>query len=68
VVEEREIYLPGAGGRISVSCYDLERLHPGAEVAGPAVIWSPITTVVLPDGYRARVDGYRNLVMERVGQ
>jgi N-methylhydantoinase A len=68
VVEEREIYLPAAGGQITVSCYDLERLQPGAEVSGPAVVWSPITTVVLPDGYRARVDGYRNLVMERVGQ
>jgi N-methylhydantoinase A len=68
VVEEREVYLPSEGRQLTVSCYDLDRLEPGAEVRGPALIWSPITTVVLPGDQVARVDSYRNLVVERDNQ
>jgi N-methylhydantoinase A len=65
VVEEREVYMPSEGRQLTVPCFDLDRLAPGAEIREPAVIWSPITTVVLPSGQRAHVDSYRNLVIER---
>jgi N-methylhydantoinase A len=62
VVETREVYFPGEGA-VTVECFDFDRLHAGAHVPGPALIWSPITTVVVPSGSTARVDPYRNLVI-----
>jgi hypothetical protein len=32
-------------------------------IDGPAVIWSPITTLVLRPGQVARLDGFRNLLI-----
>jgi N-methylhydantoinase A len=43
--------------------YDFERLRPGNAVEGPAVVWSPITTLVVPVAYTARVDEYRSIVL-----
>ena len=52
-----------AGGLQDVPGYDFERLHPGHVVTGPGIVWTPITTLVVPPGQQARVDEYRNLVM-----
>jgi N-methylhydantoinase A len=63
LVERRQVYLPLARTLATVDCFDLDLLLPGAEVPGPAVIWSPITTVVVPSGHAGRLDPYRNLVI-----
>jgi hypothetical protein len=34
-------------------------------VPGPAIIWTPITTVVLNPDQAARVDEFKNLVIAR---
>jgi N-methylhydantoinase A len=47
--------------------YDFERLQPGNVVAGPAIVWTPITTLVLAPAQSARLDGYRNLVISMGG-
>ena len=44
-------------------CYDYGLLRPGNVVEGPAIIWTPITTVVIDSGQAARTDGYKNLVI-----
>jgi N-methylhydantoinase A len=46
-----------------VAGYDFERLRPGNAVEGPAIVWSPITTLVVPVGHTARVDEYRSVVV-----
>ena len=43
--------------------YDFERLRPGNVLDGPAIVWSPITTLVVPPGQRASVDEYRSIVV-----
>jgi N-methylhydantoinase A len=43
--------------------YDFERLSPGNVIEGPAVVWSPITTLVIRPGQVATVDGFRNLIV-----
>ena len=43
-----------------------ERLAPGEALAGPAVIVEDQTTTVVPDGFRATVDPFGYLVLERV--
>ncbi len=55
-------------GRLEeVPGFSFERLRPGNRLAGPALVWTPITTVVVARGYEARMDSYRNLVLERPG-
>jgi N-methylhydantoinase A len=50
-----------------VNGYDFERLTPGDVIEGPAVIWSPITTLVVRPGQVARLDGFRNLLIAPAG-
>jgi N-methylhydantoinase A len=49
----------------AVDGYQFDRLAPGNEVPGPAIIWTPITTVVLNPDQAARVDEFKNLVIAR---
>jgi N-methylhydantoinase A len=48
-----------------VKGYDFNRLLPGNQVQGPAIIWTPITTVVLNPNQVAGVDQLKNLVLTR---
>ena len=61
---ERPMFVEGetklAPGRI----YDFAKLHPGNRIAGPAVVHSAITTVVVQTGQTAQLDAWRNLVIE----
>ncbi len=43
--------------------YDWDALVPGQSVAGPAIVESPFTTVVVPPGSAGTVDAYRDLVI-----
>jgi N-methylhydantoinase A len=49
----------------AVDGYQFDKLMPGNEVPGPAIIWTPITTVVLNPDQVARVDEFKNLVIAR---
>lgn len=44
--------------------FDLARLQPGNEIAGPAIIEDATMTVVIPPDRRARIDHYRTLWLE----
>jgi N-methylhydantoinase A len=44
--------------------YDRDLLLPGDQFAGPALITEYSSTTVLPPGWKARVDCYRNLILE----
>ena len=59
---------PELGGLRSVpaALYARERLRPGNMVVGPAIVFQFDTTTVVPPGWVARVDGWGNLVIERV--
>ena len=45
--------------------YSFELLEPGNLIEGPAIIWTPITTLVVAADQRARIDEYRNIVVRR---
>ena len=54
-----------AGGRWQqAALHDRSALAVGAELAGPAVLTQPDSTVLVPGGWRARVDAWRNIAME----
>jgi N-methylhydantoinase A len=64
-VEARPLYLHTETfkGMVTANGYSFERLLPGNEVAGPALIWSPITTVLVQPGQQAQLDRYKNIVL-----
>jgi 5-oxoprolinase (ATP-hydrolysing) len=49
----------------SVPLYDRITLRPGAEIAGPAVIFETNATTVIEPDWQARCDGIGNLILER---
>jgi N-methylhydantoinase A len=50
----------------SGAAFQRDTLPPGAFFEGPAVVTQGDATSYIPMGWRARVDGFRNLVVERV--
>jgi N-methylhydantoinase A len=61
----RDLYFEDEGGTISTPVYDRNALQTGYTMTGPAVIEERITTVVVHPGWRASVDGFGNIIMER---
>jgi len=61
---QRRAYFPEGGGLIECPVYDRYALDDGATLRGPAIIEERETTVVLLPGDRARVDEYRNLLVD----
>lgn len=53
------------GQALSVPTLDRSELECGAEIGGPALIFDPVSTTVVEPGWRARVDGRRNLILHR---
>jgi N-methylhydantoinase A len=66
VIKTVTAWVDKAGALQEVPGYDFERLRPGNVVQGPAIVWTPITTLVVPPGQLAKLDEYRNLVMTGV--
>ena len=60
-VERRRAYFSAAQGLVEASCYDFEKLSPGNEITGPAIVWTPITTIAVNPGQTAWCDVYKNL-------
>jgi len=63
-IGRRPIFVDARNGMAAADIYDFGKLAPGNAVAGPAVIHTPITTIVLQDKQRGTMDGYRNVVIE----
>jgi N-methylhydantoinase A len=65
LVETREVYLEHGGvqGLIEVPGYDFARLEAGNKIRGPALIWTPITTVLVQPGHEAEVDEHKTITL-----
>lgn len=63
---ERRAFIAGSDCFKDVGVYDFPRLRPGNVVTGPAIINTPITTIVLQDRQVGSLDGYRNLTIDLV--
>ena len=63
-IGQRDIFVEAEGGFAPADIYDFEKLAPGNVIAGPAVIHTPITTIVVQAGQAGRVDAYRNISIE----
>src|SRR5207245_9896611 len=58
---ERKAYFEEARDFIPTKIYDYGRLAPGSEISGPAIIETPITTIVINPNDRATMDEYYNI-------
>ena len=54
-----------ADAAADTTIYDRDRLEVGATFAGPAIVEQFDATTVVPPGWRASVDRYGNLILER---
>lgn len=61
LVEKREAYFAPNRDFLEAGCFAFEQLMPGNVVEGPAIVWSPDTTVVINPGQWLRCDEYKNL-------
>ena len=48
-----------------VAVYDRDNLGPGAYLTGPAIVEAKDTTIWIPPGHGAEVDGYENLMIQK---
>jgi N-methylhydantoinase A/oxoprolinase/acetone carboxylase beta subunit len=53
------------GKHVKVAFYRWEALAPGAHARGPAVVTGGEATIVVPPGFRFRIDKFGNLIAER---
>jgi len=56
-----------AGGATMTALYERDRLDVGARIDGPAIVEQFDATTVIPPDWTARVDGLRNLLLEKSG-
>jgi N-methylhydantoinase B len=60
----RDAFFKPNGGFVATNVYDIEKLKPGNLVNGPAIVETPLTTIVIQPGQRGLVDEYLNVVIE----
>ncbi len=70
----RRIHIPVHGsqagakkslGSLHAVLYERDRLDIGATITGPAIVEQFDATTVIPPGWSGKVDGYRNLILQR---
>lgn len=61
--ETREVFFEEYEDFTSTKIYDFDRLSPGASMTGPAIIETPVTTIVINPNDHAEMDEFRNVVI-----
>jgi len=51
-----------------IDCYNREGLLAGHVISGPALVFQLDTTVVIPPDWRAEVDAYGNMLLQKAGE
>ncbi|WP_076999188.1 hydantoinase/oxoprolinase family protein [Variovorax sp. KK3] len=60
----RPVYSVTSKRFVDTPVYDRYRLGPDTDLQGPAIVEERESTVVVPEGARVTVDGYRNLIVD----
>lgn len=64
IKKSRRVLLHESSDAIEVPVYDRGRLAAGHESAGPALVESEQTTMLVPERWRLRIDEYDNVLLE----
>jgi N-methylhydantoinase A len=60
LAESRQVYLPRVGTWADLPITAAHTLNPSDQIAGPAILEHPLTTIVIPDSWHLVVDEYGN--------
>ena len=60
-VAKRSVLFDGEEDYIMTPVYDRNQIMPGCTIEGPAIIEQMDSTCVIPPGWSAYTDGYRNI-------
>ncbi|MEM7466593.1 MAG: hydantoinase/oxoprolinase family protein [Pseudomonadota bacterium] len=63
-ITEREIFVEKSQSFAKADIYDFTKLQAGHVIRGPAVIHTPVTTIVIQEVQHATIDQYMNTVIE----
>ena len=63
-IAEREIFVEKSQEFATADIYDFSKLQSGHVLSGPAVIHTPVTTIVIQESQRATIDEYMNTIIE----
>ena len=71
VSSRRQVFFAGAGGDeaggfVPCNIYDHNRLAPGSAIAGPAILESMDSTVIINPGWAGQIDDYGNCIMRPI--
>ena len=58
---KRDVYFEESGDFVATWIYDFERMTPGTELLGPAIVETPVTTIVVNPMDRLVMDEFRNV-------
>jgi N-methylhydantoinase A len=61
VKSRRPVYFEEYRERVETAIYDFDKMKPGNELSGPAIIETPVTTIVVNPKDRAFMDEFRNI-------
>lgn len=64
-IGRRRIFVEAANDFVDAPIFDFTKMLPGNVVAGPAVIHTPVTTIVVQQDQTARIDATMNTIIER---
>jgi N-methylhydantoinase A len=62
-IDVRDVFYQGQTQFIESNVYWREDLAPGSKFTGPAIIEEMDSTIVIPPHWKARIDGFRNLIL-----
>jgi N-methylhydantoinase A len=66
LTSQRQVFVEAKNNFALADIYDFDLIQAGNEIVGPAVIHTPITTIVIQDNQKGLMDSYRNIVIEGV--
>ena len=64
IASKRQVFFEEAGGFVQTNIFHFERLAPGSNVNGPAILEGMDSTVLINPGWAGQIDEYGNCVME----
>jgi N-methylhydantoinase A len=64
IASQRQVYFGESGGFVSCNIYDRDRLAPGSNIDGPAILEGMDSTVLINPGWTGKIDEYGNCIME----
>ena len=66
IASTRPVFFDEAGGFVDCNIYDRDRLGPGSNIVGPAILEGMDSTVLINPGWNGQIDEYGNCIMRPI--